>query len=143
MEKAFVNTKENSISGTPLVEAKKKEVAKVVGSDQTAIDTQFAKETILLKNGGTGVLLGIACDPKLQPTAKDVTITLLDDMTEVAKISKNTLIQACQKKAQEDIAVGITYVIPLYAHAISLEFRFQNRIDAQGDISGLFFYFKN
>jgi len=142
MEKAFVNTKQTSVSGTNNFEAKKKELEKKLGNDTTAIDTALTKETILLKNGGTGILLGIGIDPKLQKTAKDIIITLFDDMTEVVEVSKNLLIEACQKNCIEDNLKGIKYLVPLLEHAVSLDYRFQNRIDAQGDISGLYFYFK-
>jgi len=142
MEKAFVNTKETSVSGTINFEAKKKELTNKLGSDATAVDTALAKEPILLKNGGTGILLGIGIDPKLQKSTKDIVVTLFDDMTPIAEINKNLLIEACQKSYTEDNLKGVKYLVPLLEHSVSLEYRFQNRIDAVGDISGLVFYFK-
>lgn len=142
MEKAFVNTKQTTVSGTPVFEAKKKELQKKFGSDTAAIDTALTKEVILLKNGGTGILLGIGIDPKLQKTTKEIVVTLFDDMTPIVEVNKNLLIEACQKNYTEDNLKGVKYLVPLLEHAVSLEYRFENRIDAQGDISGLYFYFK-
>lgn len=150
MNKAFVNSKQISIKGTAKVEEKKVDIAKDLkqkGKKQSEIDTAVSqvttKEMILLQDKANGVLLGICTDPSLQKTKTDITISVFDDGTEIAKVSKNYLIDACAVKRESDRLAGITYVVPLFAHAIELDYNFQNRIDAVGDISGLSFYFKN
>lgn len=148
MEKSFVNSKQIKVQGNSKIEAKKADIAKSMkGKSQKEIDdavaTSLTKDPILLNEKPNGVLLGICADPSLQRTKTDIIVSILDDGTEVAKISKNTLIDACAANAEADRLHGITYTVPLSSNAVMLEYRFQTRIDAIGDISGLSFYFKN
>lgn len=118
--------------------------------DKTKTDSQLltdAKTKVLqspikiIEETG-GLLLGVCTDPKLVATSKDVVLKILDDGVEVGQISKNNLITACEALREGDRLKGITYSVPLFVHAVNLEYRFQNNIHIEGDISGLTFYFK-
>lgn len=147
MNKAFVNPTQEKIVGDSKVEERKK---KIIASDpsKTAqqVDTELAKQIaekpILLKdNGKSRILLGIEADPKLTATQKDVTFKIIDDGVEIAVVSKNTLIQACQANREPDRLKGITYLVPLFSHSVVFDYQYQNQLTTLGDISGIHFYF--
>jgi len=142
MEKAFVNSQQIIVSGKQVFEAKVSEIKTKVGTDQAKIDAALAIEPILLNEKAFGLLLGIGVVPSLAKPSKVTVFSILDDRTEIAKIDKAYLIDACAVLRESDRLKGITYSVPLFEHAITLDYRFQNRIEAIGDISGLIFYFK-
>ena len=146
MDKSFVNSKHLRISGSTKIEAEKQKLpvpAELSEKEKKEfIEKSEIKTPILLNDKSQGVLLGICAEPSLKTTTKDIMFEILDDGTVVAKISKNKLIEACQNKMKNDINCGVTYLVPLFDHAINLDYRFQNRIDAVGDITGIYFYFQ-
>lgn len=147
MNKSFVNPTQEKIIGDQIVEARKK---KIVASDpsktaqqvNTELTKQLAEKPLLLKdNGKSRFLLGIEADPKLAATQKDVIFKILDDGIEIASVSKNTLIQACQANRESDRLKGITYLVPLFCHSVVFDYQYQNQLTTLGDISGIHFYF--
>lgn len=142
MEKAFVNTKEIVISGKQVFEAKKAEIEKKFEQDKTKIPEALATEPALLNDKANSLLLGICTIPGLKRDTKAVIFSILDDGTEVAKIDKNALIDACESNRSADKTKGITYSVALFEHAVVLNYRFQNRMEVIGDISGVQFFFK-
>jgi hypothetical protein len=142
MEKALVNTDLEIVDGTSSFEATTEKITKETGGSTTKIADALSKEPTLLSDKAGGLLLGIAIVPGLAIDKISQKITILDDRTPVLQIDKNTLILACQKKIDEDKVVGFSYLVPLFEHAMIVEYRFQNTIEAIGNISGLHFYFK-
>ena len=151
MNKSFVNPTQETIVGDSKISDKKKEIKQADLEDVTTqskkTDQQIAQEVltkpIVLKHAGTHkTLLGIGVDPKLTTASKDTTFKVLDDGIEIFTISKNALITACQAIRESDRLKGITYSVPLFAHAVIIDYQFQNVMTTIGDITGIQFYFK-
>lgn len=142
MEKAFVNKKYKKIKGTKILEAKIRELETENGGTEEEIFTAALEAEILLQNGAGGVLVGICSDSDLEKPTKKTIIIILDDIVPIAEIDKGTLIDTCLANTQDDLLRGVKYVVPLLEHAVMLDYRFHNNIYAQGDITGLNFYFK-
>lgn len=143
MGKAFVNSKRRKIRGSKKFKDAEKEFAEELsGKSEEEAEVILETKPILLVDDSNGVLLGICPDPDLEKTPQDKIIIILDDRVEIAQISKNTLIDAYQNNLEPDTIKGISYLIPLFDHAILLDYKFQNRIEAQGNIKNLNFYFK-
>ena len=143
MSKAFVNTSQLSVNGDALFKDKKDSLKKANPAlTQAQIDTTVISEPVLLDGVEGGTLLAICSKPSLVKTQNKVFISVLDDRVEIAKIDKNLLIDACIANMKPDVDRGVTYTIPLFDHAVLFDYRFQNRCETIGDISGLQFYFK-
>lgn len=141
MTKAFVNKGYKKIEGTPEFEAKQKKLKDTLSANE--LEVALEKERFLLSDDANGVLVGIGIDPKIKPDKDSKQFTLYDDNVPILKVDKNNLIQACQVLYQSDNSKGINYLIPLMEHSILIEYKFQNRIEASGDLKGIFFFFKD
>lgn len=144
MEKSFVNSGKKKVSGSKKFKDTQERLKDHL-ADKTPeeIEAILEAEPILLINKSHSVLLGICPDPDLVKSPQDKTITIFDDRVEIATISKNTLIDTYANNVEPDLTKGITYLVPLFDHAVMLDYKFQNRIEAMGDIKKLNFYFKN
>jgi len=145
MEKSFVNTKQIKVEGAPLqmfFEDKKKEIEKKYAGKPLEIADVLSKEKHLLSDKAGGILLGVVADPKLAKDVKTKKIIIFDDGVEIIEIDKNVLIDACAVRRDNDRVAGISYLIPLSEHGIMVDYKFQNRIEAVGDINGLIFFFR-